>query len=199
MGRHRSFDENAALDTVAELFWSQGYEGTSLADIEARLGVGRQSLYNAFGDKRALFLRALERYSSWNAERLVNPLLSPGAGLGAIRGYFDFLVEFLTPEGERRGCLVANSLLEMGVGDVGVAERCKANQTLVLRGLTQALSNAVANDELPNTTEVDVTARMLLAQTYGFSVLSKSGMSRRQLSELAAEVVERLGAGSTKP
>lgn len=196
MGRNRSFDESAALDAVAELFWSRGYDGTSLADIEAHLGVGRQSLYNAFGDKRALFIRALERYSSWNADRLVSPLLTPEAGLGAVRRYFDSLVEFLTPKGERRGCLVANSLLELGVGDAGVAKRCQANQALVLRGFANALANAVAGRELPKSTEVEVTAKMLMAQTYGFTVLAKSGMPRSELLKVATGLLDRLGVES---
>ena len=62
MPRPKSFDEDAVLDQAVELFWDRGYEGTSLADLEAHLGLGRQSLYNAFGDKHTLFLKALDRY-----------------------------------------------------------------------------------------------------------------------------------------
>ena len=62
MARPKSFDEEAVLDQAVQLFWERGYEGTSLADLEAHLGLGRQSLYNSFGDKHALFLKALDRY-----------------------------------------------------------------------------------------------------------------------------------------
>lgn len=65
MGRPKAFDEDAVLDRAAELFWTQGYEATSISDLEERLGVGRQSLYDTFGDKRRLFLRAIERYTEW--------------------------------------------------------------------------------------------------------------------------------------
>lgn len=193
MGRNKAFDEDQALDAVAELFWKQGYEGTSLSDLEAHLGLGRQSLYNAFGDKRSLFLKALERYASWNAESLVAPLLRPEAGLKDLRHYFDSLVDFLTPEGERRGCLVANSLLEIGAEDDAVVERCRGNQAQVLEGFRNALGNGVATGELPKSTEVATTAHLLMAQTYGFTVLSKSGMSRQELRAIVGALLEGLG------
>src|SRR5713101_4688267 len=88
MPRPTSFDEDAVLDQAVQLFWERGYEGTSLADLETHIGLGRQSLYNAFGDKQTLFLKALERYQRAVMEKVLAHLNASGAGLDAIRAFF---------------------------------------------------------------------------------------------------------------
>src|SRR5215211_2354422 len=117
MARSKSFDQDAVLDRAAELFWERGYEGTSMADLEAHLGLGRQSLYNAFGDKQALFLKALERYRQHAMREPISILTAPGAGLEAIRAYFSGSIERLTTETPRRACLVANTIVERSSQD----------------------------------------------------------------------------------
>src|SRR5215211_1091932 len=112
MPRPKSFDQDAVLDQAVQLFWERGYEGTSLAELEAHLGLGRQSLYNTFGDKQTLFLKALERYRRIMSEEVLAPLNAPDASLDAIRAFFKASVESLTAPGPRRACLVANTILE---------------------------------------------------------------------------------------
>src|SRR5215210_3872796 len=109
MGRPRSFDESAVLDQAVELFWSRGYEGTSMADLEEHLGIGRQSLYNAFGDKQDLFLRALERYATRGAAGPEARLTAPGAGLAELRAYFDDVLEMVASSSDRRACMVVQT------------------------------------------------------------------------------------------
>jgi TetR/AcrR family transcriptional repressor of nem operon len=193
MARPKTFDEDTALDAAAQLFWGQGYDATSICDLEAAMGIGRQSIYNAFGDKREIFLKALDHYVAANKDRVTNGLLAPGAGLEAIRVHLREMVDFLAGPGPRRGCLVANSILELGTGDQAIARRCKASQGSVLSGFEHALSNAVAAGDLPPDLDVSATARMLMAQTYGMAVLSKSGTSRAALSAGAEELLDRLG------
>ena len=114
MPRPKSFDEDVVLDQAVQLFWARGYEGTSLADLETHLGLGRQSLYNTFGDKQSLFLKVLERYRRNVAEGVLAQLNAPDAGLDAIRAFFKTSVESLTAPGPRRACLVTNTILERG-------------------------------------------------------------------------------------
>lgn len=191
MGRPRAFDEDKVLDEAAVLFWNQGYEGTSLTDLETRLGVGRQSLYDTFGDKRSLFLKSLERYGSWNADRLAG-LQSANAGLDAIREYFAGVVEFLTPVGSRPGCLMTNSISEIGDSDEDVATRCRQNQKRVIEAFENALTNALRRGDVADDLPVKSTARMLMAQTYGLATLSKAGLTRGELQESIGALLERL-------
>ena len=91
MARPKEFDIDQVLDRATELFWTKGYEETSMRELEEGLGVGRQSLYSTFGDKRDLFLASLDRYAAIQRARLA-PLLEPDTGLEGIRRYFGEMV-----------------------------------------------------------------------------------------------------------
>ena len=192
MSRTKTFDEEETLDRAVELFWSQGFDGTSIADLEKHLGLGRQSLYNTYGDKRTLFLRAIQRYAETNRREAVAPLLAANASLSAIHHHFHALVGFLTPSGARRACLVTNSILELGERDVDVAERCRANEREVRGGFVHALQNAVQLGELPTDFDVDTWSGLLMTQVYGMAVMAKSGASARELRRSADLLLDRL-------
>src|SRR4051812_19913671 len=144
MARSKSFDEEAVLDQAVQLFQERGYEGTSLADLEAHLGLGRQSLYNSFGDKQTLFLKALERYRHNIGEQMLEQLDAPGAGLDAIRAFFRASVDALTAPGPRRACLVTSTILERGSEDPDALLRCNHARAALERLLRRALSQAQA-------------------------------------------------------
>src|ERR687896_537982 len=117
MARPKSFDEEAVLDQAVQLFRERGYEGTSLTDLEAHLGLGRQSLYNSFGDKHSLFLKALDRYRHRMGEAAMAHLNVPDGGMAAIRGFFRWSVDSYTSPDLRIGCLVANTISERASED----------------------------------------------------------------------------------
>src|SRR5271163_1232585 len=91
-GRPRSFDERAALEKATQVFWSKGYDGVTIDDLVARMGVGRPSLYSVFGDKRTLFLRVLKAYAEKKGARASNALLSPQALRESIAGFLRYAV-----------------------------------------------------------------------------------------------------------
>ena len=191
MPRPKSFDEDAVLDQAVQLFWERGYEGTSLADLEAHLGLGRQSLYNTFGDKQTLFLKALERYRSHVGDQRLAELNAPGAGLDAIRVFFRASVESLTAPGKRRACLVANTIVERGSQDPDALLRCNHARDGLERAFRRALAQGKSRGELPDGLDVEATAALLIIQTYGLSVLAKTGASAGELEA----AVEALFAG----
>jgi TetR/AcrR family transcriptional regulator, transcriptional repressor for nem operon len=191
MGRPKSFDQDAVLDQAVELFWERGYAGTSLADLEAYLGLGRQSLYNTFGDKQALFLKALERYQRVAQEGVSAHLTAPGAGLEAIRAFFRANVESLTAPGPRRACMVANTILERGSQDTDALVRCNRARAGLERALRRALARARNRGELARSLDVEATARLLVIQFYGLIVLAKAGATAEELHA----AVEALFAG----
>jgi TetR/AcrR family transcriptional repressor of nem operon len=188
MPRPKSFDEDAVLDQAVNLFWERGYEGTSLADLETHLGLGRQSLYNTFGDKQSLFLKALERYRRTMGEGAFAQLNAPGAGLGAVRGFFKATVESLTAPGPRRACLVASTIVERGSQDADALLRCNQARAGLERAFRRALAQAKTSGELPGTLDVEAAATLLVVQNYGLSVLAKTGASSGEL-HAAVEVL----------
>ena len=183
MARPREFDAGQVLDRATELFWSKGYEETSMRDLEEGLGVGRQSLYSTFGDKRDLFLAALDRYAAQQAEG-VAPLLQPGAGLEEIRTYFNDLVKRTACAGPRRSCMMLNSVVQFGQSDPEVARRYEANQEQLAAAFRYALSGAARKGELSASADVAALALFLVSQLYGLAVLSKSGASPATLARV---------------
>jgi TetR/AcrR family transcriptional regulator, transcriptional repressor for nem operon len=164
MPRPKSFDEDAVLDKAVQLFWERGYEGTSLADLEAHLGLGRQSLYNTFGDKEALA-----------------PLDAPGAGLDGIRAFFRATIENLTAPGERKTCLIINTLLERGSQDADALLRCNRSQEGLQRAFRRALTRAKSSGDLPDSVDIEAAATLLVVQSYGLNVLAKTGATAGEL------------------
>ncbi len=188
MARPKSFDEEAVLDQAAQLFWERGYEGTSLADLETHLGLGRQSLYNTFGDKHGLFLKALDRYREDMGTAALAHLSGPEAGLDAIRRFFEWSVKSLTSPTSRRGCLVTNTITERGSEDADALLRCNHSRDELERSFRRALSQAKKRGELPKRLDVEATATLLVIQNYGLTVLAKAGASSAQLNA-AVEVL----------
>ena len=116
MARPRQFDEEAVRDAAIQCFWSRGYEATSIKDLIEETGITTASLYNAFGDKRALFRMALDHYiESGIGERIRRfESLSPRE---AIRAFFEEIVSRSLTDREHKGCMVVNSALELAPHD----------------------------------------------------------------------------------
>jgi TetR/AcrR family transcriptional regulator, transcriptional repressor for nem operon len=193
MARPKSFDESAVLDRAVELFRARGYEGTSLADLESHLGLGRQSLYNTFGDKQALFIKVLDRYRRTTGEAMADGLNRPDAGLEAIRNYFRGAVRNLTGENPRKGCLVANTMAERAPADPESLHRCNLTRESLERSFRRALSRAKELGELPAGVNLDATATLLTIQNYGLSALAKTGASAEELDAAMEALLAGLG------
>src|SRR5271170_3568904 len=105
-GRPRSFDESDALGKATQVFWSKGYDGVTIDDLVAGMGVGRPSLYAVFGDKRAIFLRVLRAYAERKGASAAKALLSPQGLRDSLADFLRYAVESATEKGSARGCLL---------------------------------------------------------------------------------------------
>ncbi len=105
-GRPRSFDETEALEKATQVFWSKGYDGVTIDDLVAGMGVGRPSLYAVFGDKRTLFLRVLKDYAEKKGALAAKALLSPQALRDSLTAFLRHVVKTATEKGSARGCLL---------------------------------------------------------------------------------------------
>src|SRR5271154_2560806 len=105
-GRPRSFDERDALEKAIRVFRSKGYDGVTIDDLVAGMGVGRPSLYAVFGDKRTIFLRVLRAYAETKGARAAKALLSPQSLRDSIAAFLGYAVESATQKGSARGCLM---------------------------------------------------------------------------------------------
>src|SRR3990170_5917094 len=110
MGRPRALDRDKALDQALHVFWQNGYEGTSIADLTAAMGINPPSLYTAFGNKEALFRRALDRYEAHRDEILNEAFAAPTAREAMAR-LLEGTAERLSDEYAPQGCLLVQAAL----------------------------------------------------------------------------------------
>ena len=119
-GRPRAFDEEVVLDALVELFWEQGYEAASMADIVEAAGLNKSSLYNAFGSKDELFYTVLDRYIT-EKEAFLREALSEG-GVDALVAFFELQRPMMLDTVGSRGCMAVNASTELGMRDPRMAE-----------------------------------------------------------------------------
>jgi AcrR family transcriptional regulator len=171
MARPRSFDPDEALDLARDVFWQNGFQGTSLDDITVATGIAKPSLYAAFGDKNALFLKVLDRYHARivaNAERIIND--GPSAR-DAIERWLTGFVPFCSGLKGSRGCLSVNTASDGASDQKEVRNRIARFN----RRLEQLLSNRLRADraQFPATFDPDDAAHAIMAIYVGLMVLAK--------------------------
>ena len=166
-------------------FWDRGYRETSVDDLVAATGVQPGSLYNSFpGGKRALFLKALDLYSTLIVPEKMGALESDTAGLAELRAYFDGLIRDLTtPEG-RVGCLMVNSAVELAAVDSEVGAIVRRHMQRLERNAERALRNAQRRGELPAHLDPTSKATQLMATGMGLMVVGKTDPGRDVLQTI---------------
>jgi TetR/AcrR family transcriptional repressor of nem operon len=180
MARPKSFDDDAVLDRALQLFRQRGFEGTSMSDLEAHLGLGRQSLYNTFGDKRELYLKALDLYQRQANGQMLAMLEAPDAGLDALERWLAANAAAVTVPGAAAGCFTVNSIVERP-DDAPTAARCTRGRECLTAAIRAALSRAQAKGEIAAERDVEGLVGLVVAHVYGLAVLARSGATEREL------------------
>ena len=195
MPRQREFDREGALDRAMGAFWTKGYAATSIEELVAHMGIQRGSLYATFGDKRSLFLSALDRYQRVVTRELFEALGAPGSGLEAIRRFFRLRVERSLDRSRPAGCLVTNSAVELSRRDRGAAAKVGASLAGLEAAFLGALERARAQGELAATREVRALARFLTSSAQGLSVMAKAFPERAVLEDVVRVALAALEDG----
>lgn len=180
MGRPRGFDADAALDRAMEVFWRHGYEGTSIADLTAAMGINRPSLYAAFGDKGELFRRALDRYAAGPAGTMWEALTEPTAYAVAER-LLGRAVDQLTHPDHPPGCLAVQSALACGAEADGVRKEVAARRAAGETALRARFETAQAAGDLPLDADPADLARYVVTVLHGMAVQAAGGAKPKEL------------------
>lgn len=192
MARPREFDANTALENAMHVFWAKGYEATSLDDLCEATGLGRSSLYAAFGDKRNLYGRALERYEERAIDRIRATLAESRSVRAGIRAFVQRVIDDITSGPGRRGCFIGNCAAELVRGNRGGANRVRRSLARIEATFRDALLRARANGEIAKTADVDALARFVTAGIQGLRLVGKASPDRAALEDIASVMLRCL-------
>lgn len=192
MARPREFDEGVVLRQAMELFWEQGYQATSLDDLVTHLGIGRASLYAAFGSKHELFLDALDLYIRDRADRIGAALSAPGPVLPAVKQVIaGFLSRASDPD--LPGCMVVNTATELVTTDAAAAERVRQTWQRLEDALSEALTRAQQQQELAADADPQSLAAFLVVFIQGLLVVGRGDPGSARLVQATSVVEAMLG------
>ncbi|MFT5487255.1 MAG: TetR/AcrR family transcriptional repressor of nem operon [Paracoccaceae bacterium] len=186
MARPREFDTDKALRDMTALFWEFGYTATSMHDLERATGVGKQSLYRAFGDKRGMYLAALAAYERGEISASAQLLDMPGSAAARFGRLFGHIIDSAIADGDRRGCFLCNASTDQAPLDPATGKLIAEMIARLEDTFTETLMTA-APDPLPRET-ARKSARGIMAGYLGLRVLVKAGAAR-DLLEAAAEQI----------
>lgn len=192
MARPRAFDEEQVLHAVREQFWSVGYAATSLDHLLRVSGLGKGSLYAAFGDKRQLFLRALRSYTDSSHDQLRRALTETPRAIDALRALLESSIDEATDTGSRRGCLMANSTCELGNADPEVLAHAHRTYETSTALIADCVIRAQDEGDLPTESDPIALARAILAAQQGIVFMGRTGMDTATLTATARLLADRL-------
>jgi TetR/AcrR family transcriptional regulator, transcriptional repressor for nem operon len=184
----RQFDEAEVIASALDVFWRKGLHDTTMQDLAAATGVQRGSLYNAYGDKEAIFLRAFDQYTEEFLET-ARASLAEGDAAARLRSFFDLIVGHMTTGSPPRCCLTTRTALDAAVASPAVRQRVKG----LLGRLEQLVGKAIGS--APNGLQaIDAhrLARVVVTFTRGLAVMERAGYGRKQLKETAATFIDVL-------
>jgi len=192
MARPREFDIDVALERAMQLFWLRGFHATTTRDLDAALGIGHQSMYNAFGDKASLFRQTLDRYLEREMGPRIEGIEEPAAGKREVVRFFAQVVEFHDLQTPRKGCLVFSVALELLPDNAEAGRFVRDFRERLNTAFEQALRNGIARGEIDSAVDVHVAAGGLLCTLMGLAAAARSGMDRESLVDMASNALRPL-------
>ena len=193
MPRPKEFIPDDAIEKAMQVFWHKGYEATSMEDLLAAMNLNRGSLYDTFGDKRQLFLKVIDRYCHGFVAEKFSLLDQPGPALPALRRFIYGMIEGGLADPQRRGCLIANTVMELSPHEEEIADTLRQALTMAEDSVFTILVRAKQQGELKKGQDPRALARFLTTMLQGTIVMIKAGTSAvlvKQTAETALSILD---------
>ncbi|WP_088040548.1 TetR/AcrR family transcriptional regulator [Bacillus sp. EAC] len=182
MARHKEYDEKEVLQKATELFRYQGYEKTSLQDLVTHMGIHRRSLYDTFGDKHTLFIKALEHYDNNMKKKMDIEVKKSPTAKDAIRGLLEMAI---SKDNEKSiGCLTVNSAVELTLHDQEVAEKIEQNFSKTEKMILEILLGGQKSGEISNHHDIEKLSQFFHNSFVGLRVLVKTTNDKNKLKNV---------------
>ena len=192
MGRPKEYDREEVLDRAMQVFWSKGYECTSMQDLVDAMGINRGSIYGEFGDKRSLHLAALDLFYEKEVQIMLAPVFEPGSRIAAIRRIFEGIAENAANGGDCRGCMVYNTAVELCPNDQEVTQKVAAGLKKAEDAFYGALVEAKEHGEWRNDRDPRAVARFLTNSVNGLRVIGMVIGDRSALQDIVDQTLSVL-------
>lgn len=183
IGRPRSFDRTVALQRATEIFWRQGYDGTSLVDLSAAMGIAQSSLYAAFGSKLELFTEAVDTYMQQYAEIFIEASTEEPTAAEAAARILHKSVDRFTADDQPAGCLTSSAAMSGGSGTFDVRSAVARKQRANAQVLQDRIETSTQAGQLPNNS-ARVLAEFIMTLWHGLSAAAATGVTRSTLHEV---------------
>ena len=181
-GRPRKCDLDEVLNAAMTLFWDRGYEATSMNHVSEATGMAKPGLYAAFGNKDALFTKALTRYYDAFDESTGAEFMASGDPIYiAIRRFLESIAQSVTNKHNPCGCFIAKTLAETAGASSPVADQCRALNARRKQALTEKFRLALENGELSPEADPEQIADYILGQSYALALMAGNGADHASL------------------
>lgn len=190
MGRVKEFDENVVLQRAMELFWKQGYERTSMNDLVECMCIHRKSLYDTFGDKHALYIKAIDHYGKLSADKLKSVASNAATSKQALQYIFDYIID--GNEDRQWGCFFVNAATEMALQDKEVKEMTERAFSQTEHFLAEIIHKGQQSGELSCAYSSEAVAELLQNTLLGIRVLIRASASKEKLHNIAENFLKLL-------
>ena len=184
-GRPRGFDKDAALARAMDVFWLKGYEGASMADLTAAMGIASPSLYAAFGGKEELFRQALDYYVKHEGDLIWGAALRTETAYETVETFLMQTARVFTRRSRPSGCLVVLSALHPGEHSETVRKELAEHRAQTVKQLRERLRQGVERGEISPAADLDAIAKYYVTVQQGMSIQARDGASRQQLEQIA--------------
>jgi len=191
MARHKEFEREDVLRRAIPVFWEKGFANTSTEDLVRAMGIGRQSLYDTFGDKRGLFLEALRAYNTDSVAALLKKLRAGPAVLQAIEGILVDLAE-AQDKVRARGCMGVNAICELVPDDAEVRALTETTGGFLEASLKDIIDEGKSQGGIDRSVDSRAAARFIAATLSGMKVQAKAGVPTEVLRDVATFAVNAL-------
>jgi TetR/AcrR family transcriptional regulator, transcriptional repressor for nem operon len=186
MARTKDFDESEVLAKAVKLFWQKGYNGTSMQDLVDGLGISRSSIYDTFGDKHQLYLKALCTYRQ-NAIAVRDQILNASVpAKAAIRQLMDLTIDQMIRDKQHKGCFLVNSAVENAPHDKETNAIVCQNDRQVENAFYEVIKRGQTNGEIASKQDPRALARFLFNNIVGIQVTAKSATDKAAFDDIVS-------------
>jgi len=185
-GRPRSFDRTEALDRAMEVFWQQGFEGSSMTDLTTAMGINSPSLYGAFGSKEALYLEAVRRFGETAAAGTFRALVEAPTLREGLAGMLHAAIDCSTQAGRPRGCMIALGATHCAPGNERIRLELKEMRRTLQNTLRLKFETAIGDGLLPPDFDAGALATYFATLVHGIAIQARDGVTREELTAVVA-------------